>query len=108
MSLRWAVRGARCREVFGAAAEADGCFCEILWTILGQACGIGAWQPAQLGPEVGDDYWRQWYLEWDAEPGRHLLACRATNKDGDVQTDVRMRPFPEGSSGLQEISVLIA
>ena len=43
-----------------------------------------------------------------AEPGRHLIACRATNKDGDVQTDVRMRPFPEGSSGLQEISVLIA
>jgi len=68
----------------------------------------GAWQPAKLGPQVTDDYWRQWYYEWDAEPGRHLIACRATNKDGDVQTDVRMRPFPEGSSGLQEISVLIS
>ena len=66
-----------------------------------------AWQPATLGPQVTDDYWRQWYLEWDATPGRHLIAARATNKDGDVQTDVRMRPFPEGSSGLQEISVLI-
>ena len=66
-----------------------------------------AWRPATLGPEVNDDYWRQWYVEWDAEPGRHLIACRATNKDGDVQSDVRMRPFPEGSSGLQEISVLI-
>ncbi len=68
----------------------------------------GPWQRAKLGPEVNDDYWRQWYLEWDAEPGRHLIASRATNKDGDVQTDVRMRPFPEGSSGLQEISVLIS
>lgn len=68
----------------------------------------GAWQPAELGPQVTDDYWRQWFIEWDAEPGRHLIACRATNKAGDVQTDVRMRPFPEGSSGLQEISVLIS
>lgn len=66
-----------------------------------------AWQEATLGPQVTDDYWRQWYLEWDASPGRHLIACRATNKDGDVQTDVRMRPFPEGSSGVQEISVSI-
>lgn len=66
-----------------------------------------AWQPAELGPQVTDDYWRQWYFEWDAEPGQHFIACRATNKDGDVQTDVRMAPFPEGSSGLQEISVSI-
>lgn len=66
-----------------------------------------AWRPAELGPQVTDDYWRQWYFEWDAEPGQHFIACRATNKDGDVQTDVRMTPFPEGSSGLQEISVSI-
>ena len=66
------------------------------------------WQEAKLGPAVTDDYWRQWYLEWDAEPGQHFLACRATNKDGDVQTDVRMTPFPEGSSGLQEVSVNVA
>ena len=68
----------------------------------------GAWQEAKLGPAVTDDYWRQWYLEWDAKPGQHFLASRATNKDGDVQTAVRMAPFPEGSSGLQEIAVTIA
>ena len=66
-----------------------------------------AWQAATLGPQVSDDYWRQWYFEWDAKPGQHFIACRATNKDGDVQTDVRARPFPEGSSGLQEISVSV-
>ena len=66
-----------------------------------------AWRPATLGPQVSDDYWRQWYVEWDAEPGQHFIACRATNKDGEVQTDVRARPFPEGSSGLQEISVSV-
>jgi DMSO/TMAO reductase YedYZ molybdopterin-dependent catalytic subunit len=66
-----------------------------------------AWRPATLGPDAGDDYWRQWYVEWDAEPGQHFLACRATNKDGDVQSPVRMTPFPEGASGIQEISVTI-
>ncbi len=68
----------------------------------------GGWQEAKLGPAVTDDYWRQWFLEWDAEPGQHFLACRATNKDGDVQTAVRKAPFPEGSSGLQEIAVSVS
>ncbi|GAA1913461.1 molybdopterin-dependent oxidoreductase [Nocardioides hwasunensis] len=67
----------------------------------------GGWQEAKLGPQVNNDYWRQWYYEWDGEPGRHLIASRATNKDGEVQTDVRMTPFPEGSSGLQEISISV-
>ena len=67
-----------------------------------------AWQPARLGPAVNDDYWRQWSFEWkDAAPGQHFLACRATTKDGEVQTAVRRKPFPEGSSGLQEIAVNI-
>jgi DMSO/TMAO reductase YedYZ molybdopterin-dependent catalytic subunit len=65
----------------------------------------GPWQPATMGADAGNDYWRQWYLEWDAEPGQHFVACRATNKDGDVQTAARMSPFPEGSTGIQEIAV---
>lgn len=62
----------------------------------------GAWQEAMLGPDAGIDYWRQWYLPWDAEPGSHQLAVRATGKDGSVQTAVRARSFPNGSSGIQE------
>lgn len=65
----------------------------------------GAWQPARLGPSAGDDYWRQWYLPWDAEPGQHSLAVRAVDGEGDVQTAVRTSPFPEGSSGIQQIVV---
>ena len=38
-------------------------------------------------------------------PASTSLASRATNKDGDVQTAVRATPFPEGSSGIQEIAV---
>ncbi len=63
------------------------------------------WQPATLGPDVGVDYWRQWYLPWDAKPGQHELAARATTLDGDVQTAARATPFPDGSSGIQRIVV---
>ncbi|MDT0200438.1 molybdopterin-dependent oxidoreductase [Nocardioides sp. AE5] len=67
----------------------------------------GPWREARLGPDVGVDYWRQWYQFWDAEPGRHLLAVRAIGLDGEVQTPVRTTPFPGGSSGIQEISLQV-
>ncbi len=65
----------------------------------------GGWRPAELGPEANVDYWRQWFFRWDAEPGQHMVAVRATTKDGEVQTSARARPFPDGSSGIQEIVV---
>jgi DMSO/TMAO reductase YedYZ molybdopterin-dependent catalytic subunit len=65
----------------------------------------GPWQPARLGPDAGVDYWRQWFLPWDAKPGSHQLAVRATGRDGVVQTSVRASSFPNGSSGIQEIVV---
>jgi DMSO/TMAO reductase YedYZ molybdopterin-dependent catalytic subunit len=65
----------------------------------------GPWQPARLGPDVGVDYWRQWYLPWTAEPGQHTLAVRATDGRGEVQTAVRATPFPSGSSGIQQVVV---
>lgn len=68
----------------------------------------GAWQPVRLGPDAGVDYWRQWYLPWDAPKGRHLVAVRAITEDGDVQTGVRRTPFPEGSSGIQEVVVNVS
>jgi len=65
----------------------------------------GPWQPARLGPDAGVDYWRQWYLPWSAEPGQHTLAVRATDGRGEVQTAARATPFPNGSSGIQQIVV---
>lgn len=67
----------------------------------------GPWQPATLGPDLGSVYWRQWYLEWEAEPGRHLVKARVKSGDGDVQTDVRAEPFPEGSSGVHSVTVTV-
>ena len=68
----------------------------------------GAWQDAELGPSVDNDYWRQWYLPWTAEPGSHNLSCRVIDGAGNVQSDVRMDPFPEGSSGIQNLIVKVA
>ena len=67
----------------------------------------GAWQEAQLGPDVGVDYWRQWYLPWKAGSGEHDLSVRATDLDGEVQTDAKAAPFPNGSSGRQRIIVTV-
>jgi len=66
-----------------------------------------AWQEAQLGPDAGIDYWRQWYLPWDALPGRHELTVRATDLNGDVQPEQEATPFPKGASGWHSIVVLI-
>ena len=68
----------------------------------------GAWQQARLGPNAGNDYWRQWYLPWKATRGQHDVSVRATTKDGEVQTAARALPFPDGASGLQRIVVRVA
>lgn len=68
----------------------------------------GPWQQATLGPDVGVDYWRQWFLRWPAESGQHTLATRATTLDGEVQTASRATPFPDGSSGVQQVVVNVA
>ena len=45
-------------------------------------------------PSGGVEYWRQWYLPWDAESGSHQIAVRATNRDG---RDPDRRPGPPRS-----------
>jgi len=68
----------------------------------------GPWQEARLGPDVGVDYWQQWWFPWDATSGSHRLSVRATTADGEVQTPARAMPFPDGASGIQEIVVTVA
>ena len=60
-----------------------------------------------LGPDAGIDYWRQWYLAWDAAPGRHSLSVRATDLLGELQPEGRTTPFPEGARGWHTIVVTI-
>ncbi|TWG98129.1 DMSO/TMAO reductase YedYZ molybdopterin-dependent catalytic subunit [Nocardioides sp. J9] len=68
----------------------------------------GPWRDAQLGPDGGDDYWRQWFLRWPATPGSHRIAVRAVAGNGEPQPAVRAEPFPDGASGLHELIVTVA
>ncbi len=67
----------------------------------------GAWQDAEMGPSVNNDYWRQWFYRWDASEGGHTVAARAISGDGTTQTPARAMPFPEGASGIQELRVTV-
>ena len=67
----------------------------------------GPWVTATLGPSAGQDYWRQWYLRWPATPGRHTLAVRTITGRGRSQSAERARPFPDGSSGIQRLTLTV-
>jgi hypothetical protein len=67
----------------------------------------GPWQVARLGAVPSNDTWRQWVLEWDAPPGRHTITARATDGTGEVQTEERAEPIPDGASGWHAIVVLV-
>jgi DMSO/TMAO reductase YedYZ molybdopterin-dependent catalytic subunit len=43
------------------------------------------WSEATLGTAAGPWAWRPWSFDWRAEPGRHVLSCRATDSTGAVQ-----------------------
>lgn len=70
--------------------------------------GDQPWERAQLGPEVGPAYWRQWWLPWQATAGTHKLTVRATDAAGQVQTDTIADPFPKGATGLHSIEVQVS
>jgi sulfane dehydrogenase subunit SoxC len=43
------------------------------------------WSEASLGEPVSKFAWRGWSYEWQAEPGEHVLCCRATDAAGNAQ-----------------------
>lgn len=65
------------------------------------------WEDAQLGAGLGNDTWRQWRYDWDATPGKHQLAVRATTEDGEGQPYLRAGPFPSGATGWHTVSVRV-
>jgi sulfane dehydrogenase subunit SoxC len=50
--------------------------------------GGASWADAELGPaELGPWAWRGWTFAWQADPGQHVVCCRATDADGNAQPD---------------------
>lgn len=68
----------------------------------------GDWQPATMAEAINDDSWRQWAIEVDLEPGRHTLQSRAIGGDGEVQTEDRTEPLPDGASGRHQVVVMVS
>jgi hypothetical protein len=56
----------------------------------------GGWADASLDPEQGAFAWRGWSFAWDATPGEHELACRATDAAGRVQPLEALEPPGDG------------
>ena len=65
----------------------------------------GSWEDAELGATDTVDTWRQWVFRWDAAPGSHTLAVRATDGEGETQTAGRAAPFPDGATGHHTILI---
>ena len=59
----------------------------------------GPWQEAQLADQPNPRTWRQWWLEWEATPGRHTISVRATDVLGQTQTSEVRDVVPSGATG---------
>ncbi len=67
----------------------------------------GTWRAATLADEDTTDTWRQWVYRWDAEPGAHTVAVRATDRSGYTQTADEAPPDPDGAAGWHTIDVKV-
>jgi DMSO/TMAO reductase YedYZ molybdopterin-dependent catalytic subunit len=65
------------------------------------------WVEARLSEPLSDNCWRQWVVDWDAPAGTHRLQVRATDGEGEVQTDQVQRPAPDGATGWHTIQVSV-
>jgi DMSO/TMAO reductase YedYZ molybdopterin-dependent catalytic subunit len=60
----------------------------------------GPWQPARLAAVASTNTWVQWTCTFaDVAPGQHLLAARATDQLGQVQTAATRPAEPSGATG---------
>ena len=66
-----------------------------------------AWRDASLAASGGIDTWRLWTWDWDATPGRHSIAVRATDATGEVQPEARRDPYPSGATGWHTVVVTV-
>ena len=66
------------------------------------------WKPATLAEAISADTWRQWFIEWPATSGDHVLEVRATDATGFTQTEKRVDVVPDGAEGWHTIQVRVA
>ena len=68
----------------------------------------GTWLDASLAPATGEFAWRGWSFDWQATPGVHTLACRATDADGETQPEDGPWNYQGmGNNAIQSIEVTV-
>ncbi len=66
------------------------------------------WHSATLRQPLGNLTWTLWELPWTPPiSGTYVLAARAIDLDGRVQTPALADPLPDGSSGYHAIGVVV-
>lgn len=63
----------------------------------------GEWTEARLGEALNEDTWRQFALPVQLDAGLHTVKVRSTDGNGDLQTEDRADPLPDGASGWHTI-----
>jgi DMSO/TMAO reductase YedYZ molybdopterin-dependent catalytic subunit len=68
----------------------------------------GVWHDAELGAPQGPYAWRSWQSAWAAEPGEHVLSCRATDANGETQPlEARWDVGGFGNNVVQRVHVTV-
>ena len=68
----------------------------------------GPWQLATLGPKLANITWQQWWLDWEAAAGEAVIAARATNGDGQLQSSQIVAVAPNGAEGWHTIGLSVS
>ena len=66
------------------------------------------WNDAKLAAQLDIDTWRQYVYDWEAKPGEYTVKVRATDGDGETQTEEESRPHPSGATGYHTVEVTVA
>ncbi len=69
--------------------------------------GLG-WQDATLTAPKGQYDWTGWTIDWNATPGEHVLSCRATDLNGEIQPlEPRWDASGFGNNAVQKVQVFV-
>jgi DMSO/TMAO reductase YedYZ molybdopterin-dependent catalytic subunit len=92
-----------CVELTGRAWSGDGVPIEKVEVAID-----GTWHAARLDPPAGTYAWRGWRFDWNAEPGDHVLMCRATDAKGETQpVDARWDRGGFGNNMCHRLNVTV-
>jgi sulfane dehydrogenase subunit SoxC len=68
----------------------------------------GVWRDAVVERRQFEHAWQAWRATWEARPGEHELACRATDSSGERQPlEAPWDASGFGNNGVQRIHVTV-